>query len=305
MLKTFYIIVLAFAFSGCTFDSPDEYNPQLNLMFQPGMYMHIAHDYVERFPTDSDFAVRGWMQPQGSEYLPLSVAHSSEVFVTDTTLRDTAKDTLWVISGHLKWPSTENTLSFLAYSPYSPKVSCDLKNGISYSTDILQDQTDFLYTETIEERHKVKDGWIVPVRFEHALSRIDVAVKHNLPDNEDIIVREIFLERVYSSGTFSSFAQPKWHTDTEVAQLDFFAGTYDAGPTLEPVGRYWFVIPQTLNTIFTVKYFYMNAGGHPVYQERSTKPVRTQLEAGKNYTYEFTIGPEEVKFIQEIIDYKQ
>lgn len=302
----------ALMLAACAIDRPQEYNPECRLMFQPDMYMHVSHEDIDRFPTDATFGVAAWALPEGvtwkegaadaEEFIPLSEARSMEVFITDTTLRDTVRDTLWGLPGQVHWPSGNTVLTFLAYSPYEAACGCDRVKGISWSVDLSEDQTDLLYTAPHADMHKINDGWVVQLIFEHALSKVDFRVKHRVEDDERITVKNITIDAMRHKGTFNSLGTPQWSLDESMMPVTFFEGSVDARPLPQEIGDYMLVVPQELDTFVTVEYEYTTFAGTSIVQKLETVPLRTRIEPGRSYTYTLTIGIDDVKFMLELIE---
>lgn len=311
-LHSYLLVAAALLLTGCAIDRPQEYNPELRLMFQPEMYMHVAHEDVERFPTDETFGVAAWALPEGKtweedsdaaeEFIPLSEAVSMEVFITDTTLRDTVKDTLWGLSGQVNWPADHSSLTFFAYSPYDEACGCDKEDGISWSTDVAEEQTDLLYTRPHADMHKISNGWVVQLEFEHALSRIDFRIKHRVEDDEKITISRITIDAMRHKGVFHSLRTPQWTLEESLMPQTFFEGSEDAGPLPQPIGDYRMVVPQELDTFVTVEYRYTTFAGTYIVQKLRTVPLKTRIEPGRSYTYTLTVGIDDVKFMHELIE---
>ncbi|MBR5857241.1 MAG: fimbrillin family protein [Bacteroidales bacterium] len=297
---------------GCTYDEPDNINPDIRILFQPEMLMHVSHDDIDRYSTKNSFAICAWELPantnwqnghkDATEYLPISEARSKEVFITDTTLRDTVKDTLWAVSDRETWPDFDKNLAFMAYSPYSAGCTCSLESGITYVTDILEDQTDLLYTSPLLNKHKINDGWLVPIIFQHALCRINFKAKSRVSENEKIEVKRITLNNIHHKGVFRSLPNPYWVQDISERELPIFNGEKEIAGTPEIIGRYWLLIPQTLDTKVTVEYNYISNTGCLINHKIETIPLKTILEEGINYTFILSIGMDDVQFIKEIIE---
>lgn len=310
--KPAYLIAAALMLTACAIDRPQDYNPELRLMFQPDMYMHVSHEYIDRFPTDGTFGVAAWVLPedvtwaegsgQAEEFIPLSEARSMEVFITDTTLRQTVKDTLWGLADHVHWPEKSTNLTFLAYSPYDAPCGCDRDRGISWSVDVLEDQTDLLYTSPHADMQKIRDGWVVQLIFEHALSRMDFRVKHRVEDDEKITVKKITVGGMYHKGVFQSLPVPQWTLGGSRIPVTFFEGNAEAGPLPQEMGDYRMVIPQELDTYVTVEYEYTTFADTSIELNVRTVPLRTKIEPGRSYTYTLTVGIDDVKFMLELIE---
>lgn len=281
-------------------------------MFHPEMYMHLSDDECDRFSTDRTFGVAAWSLPnnvsweQGKEsaqlYLPLSEARSAEVCLTDETSENSIKDTMWIVSNNTLWPDAEESLTFIAYSPFSAACSCDAEYGVRYNADILEEQIDFLYTQPVKDRHKVNHGWVVPVKFHHAFCQIEFAAKHRVSPNEKVTVKRISVERVCSKGTFTSQPEPRWNYDESFSSIEIFNGSEEISGTIADIGKKWFVIPHYIDTRVTVEYDYTTPGGNIISHKLQTNPIRAMLESGKKYTYTLSIGIDDVMFLEEIAD---
>lgn len=304
-------ILMSFILSGCTFDDVKDYNPDLDLMFQPEMYMHMSHNEIQSFPTYQSIGVKAWVLPSGvtwasssataEEFIPITQANSNEVFITDTTLRETVKDTLWSFDEQILWPTIFENLTFMAFSPYSDKCDCSVDEGVTFSINTQKEQVDMLYTMPNADKHKINNGWVVPIMFEHALCRVDFRVKHRVLDTETIILKSISIDNLCHKGRFASLSTPQWQLDKEQAELNFFSGAQEIGKQPEAIDNYMMVIPQSLDTFVTVEYQYTTASGTTITQKLKTVPLRTDLEAGNSYTYTLSIGIDDVKFLEEIV----
>lgn len=312
MKKKTLCILAALAFAGCTYDDRQAYNPEERLMFQPGMYMHMSHDGVECFSRDMTFAVKAWSLPLGCgwndmsgsaiEFLPLSTAHCCETVITDTLIEESRNDLLWMVDEEVMWPPHDETLAFMAYSPANAACECDPEKGVTYSTDITEEQVDLLYSLPCSDRNKVEHGWIVPLRFCHSLCRMDFRVKNRVAKDEKITVKNITVDAVKNKGRFTSLPSPKWQLGSSLVPLCIFDGSEEVEQEPQKIGRYWFVPPQTLETEITVEYEYTTREQTSITQRLKTVPVNTTLKPGLTYTYTLSIGIDDVRFLQEVFE---
>lgn len=310
-MKIKTLISAAFMLTGCTINETLVHDPELNLMFQPEMYMHVSQEGTVRFPTEENFAVRAWMLPQNVswnegighaiEYMPLSEAYSREVTITDSDTRIAAKDTLWGTSETLLWPSSNDNLTFLAYAPFGAECNCDIENGISFHSDVLLRQEDILFTEPQADRHKIEDGWVVPLQFSHALCKVNFRIKNRVPEREEILIRRIAISSAYTKGHFSSFRTPQWIQEGTPAEILFFEGESPTDNLPTDIGSGLMMIPQKLDTRITLDYDYQTSGGARFPMHQQTSVINTELEAGHSYTYTLSVGIDDVKLMQEII----
>ena len=311
-MKKYIYILAALACTGCANDDREQYTPDLRLMFEPEMYMQVSHEDVDCFSMDEHFMVGGWKLPAGEvswekgkasamPHFPPTEASAREVFITNTLKGETLTDTLWLVNGQAQWPETDEWLAFLAYSPADADCSCTKEDGIIYQTDILEDQTDLLYTDPHIDRRQADNGWPVQLYFKHALCKVNFRVKHRVASDESITIKRITIDEVRHQGTFHSEHTPQWTMSETTAPLTFFEGNQTTEPLPGSIGRYWMVIPQSLDTQVTVEYEYATFANTSITQCLQTVPLRTRLEPGLSYTHTLSVGIDDVKFLQEII----
>lgn len=299
------------ALAGCTMDSPRQYDPELRLMFQPDMLMHVAADGVESFPEDLAVGVSAWKLPddltwdeasgESVEYVSLGKACSEQVVITDEGYEAPVNDLLWTLDGNPLWPGMDENLTFMAFSPYGAGCGCGKEDGVTYETDVLEDQTDFLYTLLMTDMHKVRDGWVVPLHFQHAMCEIGFRVKNRVSPEERLTVRSITVDAVRHKGDFASLRDPQWVLEESVSSLDIYDGEFVTQGLPEPIGRTWMMIPQALDTPVTVEFEYTTVAGTSIVQKCSTVPLRTMLESGRSYMFTLSVGIDDVKFLMEIL----
>ncbi len=294
------LISAALVLTGCAFDDALVHDPELRLMFQPEMYMHVSQEGTVRFPAEGSIAVCAWKN--GSEsYLSLSEAVSQEIVMSDGLTGDQVKDTLWVISEELMWPGIEDNLTFLAYAPFDAGCTCTLHEGISFSTDILQEQQDILFTHPHADRHKVENGWIVPLQFSHALCKVEFRIKNRVTDMEEITIRRISMERAHHRGCFTSLKEPQWTLDNVQEEIVFFEGSCPTDNLPETIGTGLLMIPQKLDTRLRVEYDYTTIQGSTISMDLYTTAIQTEMKSGHSYSYTLSVGIDDIKLMQEII----
>ena len=313
-MKHVTLILTMLMLSACAWDAAQIHNPELRLMFQPDMLMHVASEGVGNFPEEQSIGVIAWKLQEGEswnegaqdseQYLTLCEACSRKVDITDMPSHRTVSDVLWVIDSQPVWPDWDESLTFMAFSPYCAECGCDCTKGVTYGTDIMQDQTDLLYTAPMADRQKLRDGWVVPLHFEHALCEISFRVKNRVADNESIKVRSISLDGVRHKGSFASLASPQWTLDESKTGLDIFEGEFETGHEPEPIGRTWLMIPQELETQVSVEYQYTTFADTYIVQNLKTVALKTRLEAGKSYVFTLSVGIDDVKFLTELIEHR-
>lgn len=311
-MKLFTILMTALAVAGCTLDVAQTYNPELRLMFQPDMLMHAAAEDVAGFPMDQTIGVSAWKLQESEcwadcsdsaeDYLVRKKASSSEVEITDIIKNTTVTDVLWVIDEQPVWPDEDEHLTFMAFSPFEAACGCDRKAGVTYTIDVAQDQTDLLYTDPLADVNKLKDGWVVPLHFRHALSKVSFRVKNRVADDESIEIHSITIDGVRHKGSFASLADPQWTTEEATTVFEVYEGNFETGHQPEPVGRTWLMIPHRLDTQVSVRYKYTTFASTHIVQNLKTVSLRASLEPGKNYVFTLSVGIDDVKFLTEIIE---
>lgn len=307
-MKRLTLILMAVAVAGCALDRNPDYNPELRLMFQPVMYMHMAQDEVECYPDDETFGVIAWVHDdgchwtEGKEYLPLSEARSCQMCMFAEQGDEPAQETLWSVSDELMWPSEHENLTFIAYSPFDAACSCNCRDGVVWDAEVNETTPDLLYTRPIADRNKIEDGWIVPVKFEHALCEVGFRIKSKTEKGENIVVTSIAIDELLFKGTFRSLRDPQWEYRPDICRQTFFHGHQQAPNLPETVGMPLLTLPQELDTKVTVEFEYTNIGQNTITQTISTVPLKTRLEAGRSYTYTLFIGIDGIRFQEEMIE---
>lgn len=306
-MKKILYIAASLLFAACTHDELLEYNPELTLMFQPSMYMHMTHDNAEGFTKEKDFSVLAWSLPrdaewkkhskQATEFLPTSVASCKG----ENGGKEGITGSLWSLDDEVLWPATSERLTFMGYSPATFNCTCHPTDGVTCTMDVTTEQTDLLYTQPCCDRDKLIDGGIVPLIFNHALCRIDLKMGHRVNSNEKITIKSIYIDRILHKGTFSSLHEPQWNLDNSYARFTLFEGNKELEKTPEPIGRYILLPPQKLATTITVEFEYTTAMQTSITQTLKTVIMSTNLKAGRTYTYTLSVGVDDVKFLQEII----
>lgn len=308
LISIFSVLLLL---AGCAIDSPISYDPDLRLLFQPQMYMHVSSDeQVECFPDDQDIAVCAWVS--GKEWLELSRAYAQDVVITDTIRKVQVSDRLWGFEEEVLWPKKSQVLTFAAYSPYEAECEVSRNKGVQWSTDnVLEDQVDLLYSHMDMDRSGNVDGNVVQMCFDHALCQVDFRVKNrvdntgaldalNRPDK--ITVKKITIDGVKYKGSFASLPSAQWTLTDDKTTLPIFEGTYLTSGLPEAIGTSWLMLPQRLQTTITVEFQYTTFANTTITQVIKTVPMKTNLEPGRKYTYTLSVGIDDVKFLQELIE---
>lgn len=298
-MKRFIIILSALATAGCTVNRQNLFDPEVAMSFQPAMLMHVAEDEAERYPKDQSFGVSAWSLPDEKQWN----SNSAEASLYIDALEAKPIDELnWSCDEKLIWPSVLENLTFQSWSPYSAGKGCDNEEGVRFEiNDILTEQTDLLYTDPLQDMCKIECGGVVTVPFRHALCQISICLKNRVFDTEKIIVKDVVMDKIAGSGNFSSLRDPQWQTEVEDVSVTFLDEPFLTGAHPEPAGKKWLLIPQEINTPFTVEFSFTVETGETITQRLKTIPLKMRLEAGKSYTMTLSIGIDDVKFLKEII----
>lgn len=243
----------------------------------------------------------------------------------------------WAPSTPYYWPK-EGFLSFAAYSPFGVSGTVTYgATGLSVVGHTVSTNTaehiDFMYAPRVYNRNSsteegddddskyTYDG--VNILFEHAMSSIvfKVARKTGIDANTVITLNKITLTKPYLKADFNEtitdgatyVAAPKWSnwsSDTDVVAYGPATGT----PLTESLVEYVnntdddiILIPQTLtdNVKVVLEYTITNPGGHNLDQvsEIQLNAHTSAWGMGTRYTYNITIGLDEIIFDPAVTDW--
>lgn len=241
----------------------------------------------------------------------------------------------WAPATPYYWPK-EGKLSFAAYSPF------DVSGNVTYGATGLSvteytvstntaEHVDFLYaprvynysssTEEVgdDDTKFTYDG--VNILFEHAMSSIvfKVARAADIDASTVITLNSITLEKPYLKANFnenitdgSSYtaipAWSNWDDATDVVTYNSSAAlTTTLTEYVNNTNDDVILIPQTLtdNVKVVLNYSIKNPGNHTIYQETAIQlnTHTSAWERGKRYTYNITIGMEEIIFDPAVTDW--
>lgn len=245
------------------------------------------------------------------------------------------KGNYWAPSTPYYWPK-EGFLSFAAYSPFG--VSGDVTYGATglsvvghtVSTNTAE-HIDFMYAPRVYNRNSsteegddtdskyIYDG--VNILFEHAMSSIvfKVARKTGINADTKITLKKITLTQPYLKADFNETitdgatygASPKWSNwSSEGDIVAYNSGTQLTESLVEYVNNTdddIILIPQTLTDDVKVvlEYTITNPGGHDLDQvsEIQLNAHTSAWGMGTRYTYNITIGLDEIIFDPAVTDW--
>lgn len=301
-MKRSILILAVAALTGCALDRKADFDVSYPIEFQPAMYIHSAPAEAGTYPEDQSFGVSAWTLPQECCWDDDRESAQQHMPLSEISLDAGGK---WVPPTEVLWPTKDERVTFLAYSPYEEACGCSREEGVVWTgVDVLKDQTDLLYTEPQEDMNKLDCGGVVTLPFKHAMCLVDFRVKHRVQQGHKIIVNRIMIDSVHGKGTFRSLSDPAWELDESIVSLPVFEGSHEAGKVPGTVGREWLLIPQELDTPVTVEYEYVHESGSHLIMNLKTARLKTKLESGMQYTITLSIGIDDVKFLTELIEHR-
>lgn len=283
-------------------DQKNEYDPQMQMLFQPVMHIATkAEDILEDYPSGQSFAISAWTLDKGSKWK--EDKHDAVEYLSEEPVHF-SHDWGWNLECGKLWPERNKGMTVIAYTPVGAYDGCSLEEGVTCSYDMLKTQVDLLYTEPQADMDKVECHGLIVLPFIHALSQVDFRVKNRVSRNEEIIIKSISIDDVKYKGCFTSLPEPKWKAEDAESSILFYSGSQYTTNVPKNIGRVWNVIPQILSTHVTVEYEYRTSADTGFSLALKTCDLETNLKPGRHYTYTLSIGIDDVKFLQEIIEYK-
>lgn len=187
------------------------------------------------------------------------------------------------------WP-IDSKLDFFVYSPYQETgVTPDPTN--KKLTVVVPDngtaQKDYLYSNAyIIEKDKTSGN--IPVAFDHALAYVTVKFS-----GEDVItLSDAKLNNTYQSGTYTVTYNPTtsvaWTAQGTSTNLDL-----EEGALTSDYNTSWLVVPGSTGNTITFDYTISGMTGTAISKEIE---LNESWQAGYHYTYNVTIGANEIKF---------
>lgn len=275
----------------CSVDVRKDWDPEVELCFQPAMYMQVDGQELGDYPLDEQFGVSAWTESDGK-----SVTSDTRVLPGEGS---------WSCEGGRLWPARGEKLGFIAYAPYGRASECSLDKGVRFDdVNVLKDQTDLLYTDIQGGLEKMECGGIATVPFRHALCQISFRVCSSKQPEEKIEIRRISIEQAYHCGSFSSLAKPQWNITGDRKELLFFEGSTDVKSLPVNCGRRFLVLPQELDTVISVEMEFFNADGTSIRQTLKTVDIETVLEPGLHYVYTLSLSFDRASVQTELIEHR-
>lgn len=211
----------------------------------------------------------------------------------------------WVATPSKYWPLV-HTLDFVVYAPYAESgTDCDSAtktltvNTSNAGLTEITDQTDFLYGkeyyDNTDDKGYGKGNEYVPVDLKHAQAKIIV----NFNGTGDVTLNEAKLTSVSLGG--------KYTVDYTVpAPVAAWSGQ-SGGVDVTMAENYGLLNPKTYTLLAVpspvaskITFNYTLTGGAALNHTIDL----TQWEPGKEYTYNITITPKEIKFKPTVIEWE-
>ena len=224
----------------------------------------------------------------------------TDVYFTNAQFEKETDATTWNGKTPQYWPIA-SSLDFFVYSPYqasgvTPTNTADSKTLEVVVADNGINQVDYLYsTAYITGKSKISGN--IPVDFDHALAYVTV----NFSGENVITLSNAKLNGTYQSGTYTV----TYGNETSIAwssQGEPTALILNGGKLTEDYTTSWLVVPEDGSNVGnTISFDYKIDGmtGSPI---STSIPLSETWVAGTHYTYNVTIGANEIKFTVNSVD---
>ena len=212
----------------------------------------VAGMKTDRVPVDIGFnPVIGHDVRASEESIPFPEDWTFNVWATKSSDGATHMDDVTLAYGPQGWVADAQwpdcPLIFAAYYPsalqpeYSPGHGIIIRNFNASSDD-----NDVLVA--MEAEYECDADVLVPLHFEHILSRVDFRVRHSLAQDIEVFAKKVVIKGFDLTGDYNLAGDHKW----TVGAKDGSITAYDAGETqglkitdvAQYVGDEYFIIPQ-------------------------------------------------------------
>lgn len=215
---------------------------------------------------------------------------TTEPYLDDETI--SYKGNGWTSSK--SWPFEE--LMFEAYSPSSLKPEFSAEKGLTIKDfDCSEGNLDILVAKTGFISQDVES--LVPLPFEHALSRVEFRMHQSISPLMSVKVKKIKLSGFATKGTYNSRAEIPWTVENKDQYCVVFEDEEGVSMTseLRYLGEDFYTIPQfflgTLEVDFEVKY----ADATWIPQTEVLEKVEICWDPNTHYTYTLTLTENKMK----------
>jgi hypothetical protein len=271
------MMVAAVMLLGCSFGE-DVTKIPMNIGFKPVIGHDTRAEESVPFPADRTFNVWALNTTDGSIYLNKeNIAHKAEGWLSVR-----------------KWPEAE--LDFTAYWPINLNPEYNKEKGLIFK-DFSADDVDLLVAR---EKTRNESDTLVTLHFEHILSRVEFRIKHSLEENMELILTGIELNGYSQTGSYNEKGTGYW----EVGAANYCKTVYDGNNgasfritrDAQYIGNDFYTIPQICKGTATVYFNVRVNEGEWIPDSVTTKPLDTEWESGKQYTYTLNITDKQLTF---------
>lgn len=261
-------LALTFLVTGCV--GIETQRIPVKIGFTPVIGNDTRADESVPFPQDRSFRV--WAVDESNK----------DIYLNDEVISYTSEG--WLASR--LWP--ENQLTFSACFPTDLDVDFSESNGISLSGfDCTKGDVDILIAK--EDNADMDSDNLVPLRFDHILSRVEFRMMESLSDLMTVKMSKIEMKGFALVGDYNTEIKDEWSVSDITRSYVVFESEDPEGVELteEPVyfGKDFYVIPQTCRARVevTCKVKYGSAEWIP--QVEVIKSLDTRWEPNTHYTY--------------------
>ena len=298
-----YIFTLIFAFcialSSCVSDKENGMNVvDVPISFNPAVKINSRVDASAQYPEDVPFGV--WALKTNGKRLDFRSLQGAQWFMENACVRFVDEE--WCPVLPMMWP-VNTQLVFFVYSPFSDKALFSKEKGVIFrEVDLLDDQTEYMFSDPISDCERELCGGLVPVPFMRALSRVEFRVRSAVSDDLLLNLKGLSIENVAFRGDFASFPSPHWTLGQERTAVEFCAKEMRVGALIAPAGVRN-VMPQAVKSKVKVMIDVCDANGRVIDRDRV---LWTDLNAvwkpGQYLVYTLNIGTDKVVFTTDILE---
>lgn len=294
------------------------------------------------YPTDQNFSVWAWYTDFGTYSADNAVAYMTDVEVVYNAAEHDGEDPksgAWEPNPKYYWPK-DGDLTFDAYSPSDIQaededgnkvVTCDKESGITITDytvpTTISDQIDILFStrafdKTTSHGSTANNYEGVDIVFKHALSAIAFKAAQAGSYASGVIKIKSITVKAYSTGTFTqnlgTTDDPSWTASDvktyTILSAEDYENSMSLTQTLTSAGTDALVLPQVFdeNVEITVDYYIKNPGETELLQTKTFELSEDANQGDKDinkwimgtkYTYNITIGLDDIYFAPTIEDW--
>ena len=248
----------------------------VNIAFRPVIGYDTRAEESIPFPEDRSFRV--WAQ-EGS----------GSVYMQDERVSYNGGWTTSYI-----WP--EYDLTFEACWPIDLPVEYSDKKGIQIKGfDCTSGDVDILLAKGSSEQ--VADG-VLPLRFDHILSRIEFRMMHSLSDEMSVRLKKIELKGFGHKGDYNTNTSDEWHLKEYNASRVVFESE-EGAEVIKGEPRYYgdefYTIPQLCVASIEVSYEVKFTDATWIPQTETISTLEVVWDQSKHYTYTLNLCMDKLK----------